>query len=198
MFCALPVAIQCKRGIWGEEGKQGCPCNYIGVSSAHFRVTTPSVCRGGGSQAGLDGVLDYVADDAEELMGFTHEVTLVAVSIDGAGAVVPAVVVETVMTVEKPDDGREGDTANLDEEVVVVVHEGVLEQECTVGGQCCREKTEKLLFVTGVLVDVVPVVAPLDDMVDGPWCVVPLSPGHMIKGLLPGATCHPGEIQSSL
>jgi len=75
------------------------------VSSAHFRVTTPSVCRGGGSKAGLDGVLDYVADDAEELMGFTHKVALVAVSIDGAGAVVPAVVVDTVITVEKPDDG---------------------------------------------------------------------------------------------
>ena len=83
-------------------------------------MTTPSVCRGGGSQAGLDGVLDYVADDAEELMGFTYEIAFVAVSVDGAGSVVPAVVVEAVITVEKPDDGRQWLTTNLDKEVVVV------------------------------------------------------------------------------
>jgi hypothetical protein len=35
-------------------------------------------------------------------------------------------------------------------------------------------------------------------VMDGPWCVVSLPPGHMIKGLLSGATCHQGEIQSCL
>ena len=194
MFGALDITLQCKGGVWGEEGEQGCSGDYIDVSSAHFCMTTPSVCRGGGSQAGLDGVLDYVADDTEEFMGFRYKIALVTVSIDGAGAVVPTIVVETVITVEKPDYGGEGFTTDLDEKVVVVVHEGVLEQECIVGGQGGGEETEKLLLVAGVLIDVVPVVASLDDVMDGPWCVVPLPPWHMLKGLLSGATCHQGEI----
>ncbi len=198
MFGALDITLQCKGGIRREEGEQGCPGDYIGVTSADFCMAAPSVCRGGGNQAGFDRVLDYVADDTEEFMGFRYKVALVTVSIDGAGSVVPAVVVETVITVEKPDYGGQGFTTDLDEKVVVVVHEGVLEEECIMGGQCCREETEKLLLVTGVLIDVVPVVAPLDYVVDGIRCIVPLPPGHVIKCLLPGATCHLSGTQFSL
>jgi hypothetical protein len=35
-------------------------------------------------------------------------------------------------------------------------------------------------------------------VVDGTRCVVPLPPGHVIKCLLPGATCHLGGTQFSL
>ena len=72
----------------------------------------------------------------------------------------------------------------------MVIHEYVLKKGCIICGDRSRENGKEFPFVTGILVDIVSVVASLDNVMDGVGSIISFPPWHVIRALLPSATCH--------
>lgn len=74
-----------------------------------------------------------------------------------------------------------------EQQVVVVVHEHIMQEGRPIVLERFGEDREELAFVPGILVDVGAVVPPLDDMVDRVRHVIPSPSRHGLTGLPPDA-----------
>jgi len=184
---ALAVPSQSQLWIRGEMKKQRFPINKTLFPLQNSSMTAIPVFTGKVDQASLYRILHNIADDAIELLVLGDQVTLVPSSIDGSNAVVALIVIQRIAAVQKPYKGSEGFLPHLEQQMVVIIHQDVLQQCRLIGGECCLKEGEKLLLVTVVLIDVGAVVTPLDDMLEGMRLYISLAPGHMIRGLRPGA-----------
>lgn len=184
---ALAVPGQSQLWIRGEIPKEHCSINKTVFVLQNGGMAAVPILTGRVDQARLYRILHDVADDAVELLVLGDQVALVPSAVDGSNAVVALVVIKGVAAVQKPDEGGEGFLSHLEQQVVMVVHEHVLKQCHLIGGDCCLKEGEKLLLVTVVLIDVIAIVSPLDDMLEGMRLYISLASGHMIRGLRPGA-----------
>lgn len=186
---ALAVPRQGQLCIRGEIPKEHCSINKTVFPLQNGGMAAVPILTGRVDQTRLDRILHDVTDDAVELLVLGDQVTLVPSSIDGSDTVVALIVIQRIAAVQKPYKGSEGFLPHLEQQMVVIIHQDVLQQCRLIGGECCLKEGEKLLLVTVVLIDVGAVVTPLDDMLDGIRLYISLAPGHMFRGLRPGAIC---------
>ena len=186
---ALAVPRQGQLCIRGEIPKEHCSINKTIFVLQNSSMTAIPVFTGRVDQARLHRILYNIADDAVELLVLGDQVALVPSAIDGSDAVVALIVIQRIAAVQKPYKGSEGFLPHLEQQMVVIIHENVLQQRRFIEGESSTKEGEKLLLVTVVLIDVIAVVTPLDDMLDGMRLYIPLTSWHVVRVPLQGAIC---------
>lgn len=158
-------------------------------------MPAPTVFDSSGHHTRFYRILHDIADSTVEFFLFTEHIAFIPATIDGAAPVVALVVVDGVVPVQIPEQPGKRLFPYTDEEVVMVVHEHIVQKRGSMDFHRDGKDCQELVLVTRVLINVVAVVSPLDDMVDTPGNVVSPSASHAIRGLPPDAICHPSDIR---